>query len=534
MRVELAGMTVPLIVLNELLERLPEDEREKFRARLSPEVLSATYARISRSEKSVDELVIETADDVERARKSNERIIFKLGHHAVADHAMFNFNIIGVSRLVVESIEKRRLAGYTEKSQRYVTFCGDYVRPSEFSAEDLSIFEKLVIFQNNFYFKNNEILFEHLQRKHSGKFKALDDDKKKGEFLKNLEGMAKEDARYSLSLATKTQLGCSYTGQTAELAIRELKYGRLKEEKEFAKFLFDTIVRVAPSLIQLSDAELFRRHFGAELQEDNFKYGGQNLRDLAERTFNKYARQIDHYILPEDFLLGDKNVSLVNYEALIKHFALNKNNVKIIDLNILAALLFTNSKRTIDESYALASLLIEEAKAEDFMNDALKYISEHDKMPREFEVSGLIYAADISSSCFAQLKRHRMNTLLSQDYNPELGVVIPESIIEIGAEQELRDVCNASSELYYEFLPKYGKAAEYCLTNAHKRKVIVATNVRQLYHISRMREDEHAQWEIRQLANKMSRLAKQIAPITTRLLGGKHEFQDVRREVYGE
>ena len=49
-----------------------------------------------------------------------------------------------VSRLLVESIEKRRLAGYTEKSQKYVTFGGDYVRPKEFSAEDLKKFEELV------------------------------------------------------------------------------------------------------------------------------------------------------------------------------------------------------------------------------------------------------------------------------------------------------------------------------------------------------------------------------------------------------
>ena len=71
-----------------------------------------------------------------------------------------------------------------------------------------------------------------------------------------------------------------------------------------------------------------------------------------------------------------------------------------------------------------------------------------------------------SSSAFAQLKRHRMMTLLSQDYDPDLGIVVPDSIREVGLEQQLKDVCDRSAELYNEFLPRYGRAAEYCLTNA--------------------------------------------------------------------
>ena len=125
-----------------------------------------------------------------------------------------------------------------------------------------------------------------------------------------------------------------------------------------------------------------------------------------------------------------------------------------------------------------------------------------------------------------------MNTLLSQDYSPDIGYTIPQSIEEIGASRGLKEVCDKSSELYKKFLPKYGRAAEYFLTNAHRRRVIVATNMRQLYHISRTREDKHAQWEIRDIANKMSKLAKNIAPATTILLGGRHEFNEIRGGLY--
>lgn len=500
MEVKLAGINVPIGILS----KLPESEK----VRATPEVISAAYARISRSTKSVDELVMESIKNVQKARESNEAIIYDMGHHSIADHVIFNLNIKGVSRLLIESIEKRRLAGYTEKSQRYVTLDGDYVRPKEFSPKDLGKFEKLITSQNEFYFKVNPRLLNHLKKKFPDN----------GE--KFLESKAKEDARFSLGLATEAQLGCSYTGQTAELAIRELKYGRLQEEREFAKLLYNTIVKKAPSIIQLTDPELFSQHnLGQELKDDNFKFTKSNLESLVKKTFAENQEFIDYY----EVRLGG-NFSYYDEVTLV-----NSND---IDLNILTAILHKNSKRDIRECYAISTLLIERGSAQAFIKEALKHINEHDKVPREFETSGLIYEVVISASGFAQLKRHRMNTLLSQDYNPDIGYTIPQSIEEIGASRGLKEVCDKSSELYKKFLSKYGRAAEYCLTNAHRRRVIVATNMRQLYHISRTREDKHAQWEIRDIANKMSKLAKNIAPATTILLGGKHEFNEIRGGLY--
>ena len=124
MKIKLAGINPPVKVLEELFNELPPKLREKYKERLTPEIISAAYARISRSKKSVDELINDCIEDTPKARRSVTNIL-RMGHHSIADHAIFNFNIIGVSRLLVESIEKRRLAGYTEKSQRYVTLAGD-------------------------------------------------------------------------------------------------------------------------------------------------------------------------------------------------------------------------------------------------------------------------------------------------------------------------------------------------------------------------------------------------------------------------
>jgi thymidylate synthase ThyX len=44
---------------------------------------------------------------------------------------VFNFDLIGISRLVTELVEIIRFASFTEKSQRYVAFSDDFVIPEE-------------------------------------------------------------------------------------------------------------------------------------------------------------------------------------------------------------------------------------------------------------------------------------------------------------------------------------------------------------------------------------------------------------------
>ena len=124
MKVLLAGYNLDSSVIEDL-------KGEQPRADVTPETLSASYARISRDPRPVDELRAAARREVERARRSNQNIIFKMGHHSVAEHAVFNFDILEISRLAIEDLERFRLCSFTEKSQRYVTLENDYVVPEE-------------------------------------------------------------------------------------------------------------------------------------------------------------------------------------------------------------------------------------------------------------------------------------------------------------------------------------------------------------------------------------------------------------------
>ena len=46
--------------------------------------------------------------------------VIKSGHHSVIEHAVFTFNIAGISRVTSHQLVRHRVASYTQQSQRYV------------------------------------------------------------------------------------------------------------------------------------------------------------------------------------------------------------------------------------------------------------------------------------------------------------------------------------------------------------------------------------------------------------------------------
>lgn len=156
-----------------------------------------------------------------------------------------------------------------------------------------------------------------------------------------------------------------------------------------------------------------------------------------------------------------------------------------------------------------------------------------DSVLREFEQVDLVFELVLSATCFAQFKRHRMATLTAQNYNPGLGVTIPPSIRNIGAEKEFLEVIERTNEAFSRLKQKTPLGANYVLTNAHRRRVLLKVNAREFYHISRLREDATAQWDIKNVVGAMSELAKKVMPLTCLLLGGKDSYPEIYQNVFG-
>lgn len=142
-----------------------------------------------------------------------------------------------------------------------------------------------------------------------------------------------------------------------------------------------------------------------------------------------------------------------------------------------------------------------------------------------FEVKG------VSRALTHQLVRHRIASYSQQSQRyvkqSHFDFVMPKSIEENDNQiwslyaQDLRDVANAYEEgmeiiaKLYQSMLNVGipeEDARYILPNATCTNIIVTMNARELLHFFSLRCCERAQWEIRELADMMLRICKEVSP----------------------
>lgn len=415
----------------------------------TPETISAAYARISRDPRPIGELREEACLEVEKARRSNRKIVFGFGHSSVAEHAVFNLDVTGISRLASEYLQGFRLASFTEKSQRYIHLSEDWIVPDELPARSTGFFSDSV-----------------------GRLFSL-----YGESLAALtaagvgEENAKEDARYTLPLCTTCQMGMTANAREIEHMAARLRASSLGEVRRLGGEILRAVQEVAPSL--------FRHVDPTPMDCFEMVRPGQFC---AERPVMLEAGDGDETV--GTFLLS-RSRGVPYPEAL-------------------------RSWRTLGR---------EDRRA--LFAEALDGLGLHEAAPRCWELARYRFAARISASAFAQLKRHRMCTLLSSAYCSPAVMTMPPSFTAAGCAGLLVEAGRISENLS-ELLP--GEAAAYAAINASCRDVILSMNAREFYHFSRLRMDEHAQWDIRSTACEMLRLARRRAPLTFMLAGGRSEL----------
>jgi len=95
------------------------------------------------------------------------------------------------------------------------------------------------------------------------------------------------------------------------------------------------------------------------------------------------------------------------------------------------------------------------------------------------------------------------------------------------------DMIERTNDAYFRLKNHVGRVADYILTNSHRRRALLKVSARELYHISRLRGDATAQWDIRELSAKMSALAKKAMPLACLLLGGKDKYPNIYKKAFG-
>lgn len=161
-------------------------------------------------------------------------------------------------------------------------------------------------------------------------------------------------------------------------------------------------------------------------------------------------------------------------------------------------------------------------------NDQTKYLTMLRKLGHlsTFEHVSFTFGIEgVSRALLAQITRHRIASfsVQSQRYVGQSGedgidYVLPPEIEKLGDEYAKRfaDQMDMMDKWYREWLELLGEGgkedARFVLPNAAATRMVVTMNARELNHFFALRCCNRAQWEIRDVAWQMLKLAHEAAP----------------------
>ena len=421
---------------------------------MTQEEMAVTFAMTSRSPEPFDEIAQRVTE--EKSAEFHERWVLGYGHSSVAEHAVLHLAVENISRLACDTLEDNRLASYTEKSSRYqvMTEAGFHT-PGELE----NMPEAREIFENTC-----RSLFRHYQsllasvREHLQDNRSPQEGETPAAYRLRLRRAATDVCRAVLPAATLTNVGVTANARTLAHAISKLLSSELQEERDLGAELRDTSLRITPTLVKYARPnEYLRQTRSAQKRMEIPQAGTQTATPGA--TLLEWDRDAEQ--------------------------------------KLATALMYRNSR----ESYTLLEQRVEqmtEAERADIIEQCLESLGEHDAPVRELEHVHYLIEFVLDYGAYREFKRHRMQTSNGQIPTPEAGYTIPPLTGEAGMEEAFREAIELS-ERGYRAMEAAGlpQAAPYLLTHAHHRRVLTRLNLRQCYHLLKLRTSPQAHEAIR-------------------------------------
>ncbi len=470
--------------LHELEEYVSNADRDIYTVGNIPEeVIAVIFAYVSRSPKGFRDNILTVIQEEqlgqERASKFHEKWVLNYGHASVAEHATVHVGIERVSRLFSSLLElSNEYLSFTEYSQRYQKPTkGDFFIPEELNAHPSLQSEYIDL--NNFlydtYAKTNDRLFEFLKINY-----PTPEDTDEKTHHRNLEKIAFEDARYALSLATYTNLGMTANARAIEDSLTKLLSSRYPEARNRAKEIKEEVRFSIPTLVKYAKENRY------------IKETGEDLSRLAQSILDSETRI-------------NKNKNNKNMVTLL--YWTGKDSIKPEETAInklVSSITFEHSKLAIKDLANKIQTKDLEAKL-DFIKKAIDRLGKHDNPLNFFKL--IDYEAEfvISEACWHQLLRHRKVNWTLKEPSVLHGITIPPSVNQSGSEELLMEATMKSEALFEKLMNEnLPLVASYVVTNAHNRCILGKFDLWELYHLINLRMSEGAQWDIKNIINKLA------------------------------
>ncbi|CAI7989125.1 UPF0159 protein TC_0921 [Geodia barretti] len=438
--------------------------------KLTEEEIAVAFAMTSRRPEPFDEIADQVSQ--EKAADFHERWVLGYGHASVAEHAVVHLAVENISRMACDTLEDNRLASYTEKSSRYQVMPQDYYHvPSELDGNQQARTAYISAARGLFdsYHRLLDACMEYLRRADAQREQERD-----GAYNLRLRRMATDSCRAVLPAATLTNVGVTANARVLEHAISKLMSSGLSEERDLGEQMREQGRQITPTLIKYANRNKFLE---ASLQRD-WQLG-----------------------LPIDELSSGSpsiTVRLVQLDPLAEE-------------RLAAALLFRQSSLDYESVWLQATEMSQDDRLgliEGFMG----HLGDHDAPLREFELVDYVFEFVMEYGAYREFKRHRMQSYFHQALTPDLGFKVPELLMKAGLGTEFQSAMDLSVRGYRQVAQYSPLAAQYLVTHGHYRRVLAKINLRECYHLFKLRSSGQAHESVREPVIEAMRLAVEAHP----------------------
>ena len=435
---------------------------------LTEEQLAVVFAMTSRRPEAFDEIAEQVTQ--EKAADFHERWVVGYGHASVAEHAIIHMAVENISRLACDTLEDNRLGSYTEKSSRYQVLPQGYFHtPGELDSQPTL---------KELYINACEALFEAYGRIVDGTIEYLGtvtpkrDGERDNAYRLRLRRDATDSCRFVLPAATLTNVGVTMNARLLEHAITKLLSSELAEERDLGEELKDKGRQIAPTLVKYA------------AKNEHLAASSEAQAGIAGRLASSEGPGAD--------------VALVHHDPLAEQ-------------KVAAALLYRFSHQPYSQVWDRVRDMADDELAELF-DACLSQVGDHDAPPRELEMVEYTFDLTLDYGAYREFKRHRMQTYIPQPLTVANGYLTPDLIVYAGLGDDYSKIMEGTAKAFDQVAELAPTVAPYLVTHAHRRRVLAKMNLRECFHLFKLRTQAQAHFSIREPIKRAMELTMDVHP----------------------
>lgn len=468
---------------------------------LTEEQIAVAFAMTSRRPEPFDEIARQVSQ--EKAADFHERWVLGYGHASVAEHAVVHLAVENISRLACDTLEDNRLASYTEKSSRYQLLPeGYFFEPAELQDQPYlgEIFRVTCreLFQHYHRFVDGCIAY--LQGVHPRQERERD-----SAYNVRLRRIATDSCRAVLPAATLTNVGVTANARVLEHAISKLMSSELAEERDLGLELRTEGHTITPTLIKYAERNPYLSEVH-EVQQDQSHWFTEGM-PTSSRSKDRPTSKDRHHSQDIPPSKGGAMGGLAPSEHSVSLVAWSEQ----AEEKLAAALLYRRAHRSYDEVWRQALDMTSDERQE-LIRQCVAEMGPHDSPVREFELVDYTYEFVLDYGAYREFKRHRMQSYVPQTLTVAQGYGVPELLVKAGLGGQFLDAIGRAEEAYWQVHEFSPVVAQYLVTHAHYRRVLTKLNLRECYHLFKLRTSSLAHFSIRDPMMQAMKLAVETHP----------------------